>query len=126
MKTDTLIFDIGSVLVYLDFPEALKQMGLSGRARKKILEVPPIPGFWEALDRGDISRDEGARWFASYVPGRGICHPPYDGICKSHRPECEIPAAGKGGGLPGVLSLEFSKGELGDSLGAAGRLFFGV
>lgn len=69
MKADTLIFDIGSVLVYLDFPEALKQMGLSGRARKKILEVPPIPGFWDALDRGDISRDEGARWFASYVPG---------------------------------------------------------
>ncbi|MBQ9941742.1 MAG: HAD-IA family hydrolase [Christensenellaceae bacterium] len=69
MKKKTLVFDIGSVLITLDFPAALKKMGLSAEAQQVIAAIPSIDGLWDCLDRNDLDIHRGAEIYAECAPG---------------------------------------------------------
>jgi len=62
-----LAFDIGSVLIDLDSAAAYRRMGFSEEACKAILAIPRLPGFWDALDKEELTLARGAEIFASYA-----------------------------------------------------------
>ncbi len=61
---DTLVFDIGSVLINIDRPLAYRKMGFSEEICRALLQIEPLEGFWDALDREDLTFERGAEIFA--------------------------------------------------------------